>query len=242
MIARRLLIGVAALFAIVVSPFDQPTAGAGTSTCYGTPANGRIEGAVRMPASGDNFAPYCWACIAALRTYAHRLVIDTSVAAYEQLATSHPKIVWIYGEIGGPNGGSFKPHRTHQNGLSVDYMVPVLIEHDGKRTPGRLPIHAMNRFGYDEDFDKRGRQKVPDGSGTRIIDFDAIAAHILALDRQARKRKGRVARVLFAPDLQDDLFKTPTGRKLRGKIRFNKNQTWVRHDDHYHVDFAFPCK
>jgi penicillin-insensitive murein endopeptidase len=29
---------------------------------------------------------------------------------------------------------------------------------------------------------------------------------------------------------------------LKQNLRFMKNKPWVRHDEHYHVDFAVPCK
>jgi len=219
---------------------------AGQSTCFGTPATGRIEGAVRMPAQGRNFRPYCWPCIPALRTYGHDKAIAATVAAYADLARSHPDVTFVYGEIGLPWGGRFPPHRTHRNGLSVDFMVPVRAgENPDALAPAVLPTHALNRFGYDEEFDRAGRQRQDRASGKplwRAIDFDALAAHLLALDRQARAKGGRVARVILAPDLQDDLFRAEGGAEVRRRLRFNRRQTWVRHDDHYHVDFAFPCK
>ena len=29
---------------------------------------------------------------------------------------------------------------------------------------------------------------------------------------------------------------------LKDNIQFSKRRSWVRHDEHYHVDFAIPCK
>ncbi|RZM80367.1 hypothetical protein C3B51_12470 [Pseudoalteromonas rubra] len=29
---------------------------------------------------------------------------------------------------------------------------------------------------------------------------------------------------------------------LKENIQFSKKRSWVRHDEHYHVDFAIPCK
>ena len=36
-----------------------------------------------------------------------------------------PDTVYKYTETGFENGGKFRPHKTHQNGLSVDFMTPV---------------------------------------------------------------------------------------------------------------------
>ena len=33
------------------------------------------------------------------------------------------------------------------------------------------------------------------------------------------------------------MFKTKKGKRLKSKFAWNKKQVWVRHDDHYHVDF-----
>lgn len=52
---------------------------------------------------------------------------------------------------------------------------------------------------------------------------------------------GRVRRVILAPDLQDDLRRAQGGARLFQRLAFSRRPSWVRHDDHYHVDFDFPC-
>jgi penicillin-insensitive murein endopeptidase len=47
--------------------------------------------------------------------------------------------------------------------------------------------------------------------------------------------------VIFEPPLLKRLRKAPSGRKLKG-INFMNTRAWFRHDQHYHVDFAVPCK
>ena len=128
-----------------------------------------------------------------------------------------------------PWGGRFRPHRTHRNGLSFDFMVPLK---DGRRFSG----HLFNRFGYDQEFDADGRAVAGD------IDFGAMIRHLTLLDHHARAAGGRVRRVFFAPDLQDDLFRATGGYELARSFRFNARPSWVRHDQHYHVDFDFPCQ
>ena len=50
-------------------------------------------------------------------------------------------------------------------------------------------------------------------------------------------------RVIFDPQLQPLLFDTEIGRLLKkNNITFSKKRSWVRHDDHYHVDFIVPCE
>lgn len=121
-------------------------------------------------------------------------------------------------------------------------MVPVLQGKSRKTAkPGQLRRSPMNRFGYSETFDSAGVEKLADGT-FRYIDFDVIADHLLALDQQARKRGGKIWRVILAPNLQDDLFRTKRGQLVRKRLKFNRNAAWSRHDDHYHVDFSFPCR
>jgi len=179
-----------------------------------------------MPASGANFSSYCLPCIAALRTFAREPVIDSVVAAYGDVAVSHSSTKFLYGEIGLPNGGRFRPHRTHRQGLSVDLMVP-LKEGEVMQTSVR------NRYGYDVEFDAQGRGEQGE------IDFTALSSLIVALEKQAKMRDGKIRRIFFAPDLQPELREASSG--TLSDIRFNKRQSWVRHDDHIHVDFSFPC-
>lgn len=38
------------------------------------------------------------------------------------------------------------------------------------------------------------------------------------------------------------LFATHRGAYLQQNLAFMKGKPWVRHDEHYHVDFSVPCK
>ena len=220
------MIGALAIAGALLLPVADAVGSVAGPRCYGETNDGRVVGAKRMPISGANFETYCLPCVLALRTYGHAPAIDATVEAYDELARTAPSARFVYGEIGFPWGGRFRPHRTHRNGLSFDFMVP-LVE-------GTLPTGIGNRFGYDEAFDADGV-----GQGGRV-DFSALAAHLRALEVAAEARGGGIALVVLAPDLQDDLFAVDPG--LRSAMRFNRNPSWVRHDDHYHVDFAFPCE
>ena len=55
-------------------------------------------------------------------------------AAYASLAVSDPAKKYVYGESGWPAGGRIRPHRTHQNGTAVDFMVPV-VDATGRSVP-----------------------------------------------------------------------------------------------------------
>lgn len=197
------------------------------SESVGTTNDGRLIHGKRLPSAGRNFRTYSRLGSALGRTAVHSRVRAAILDAYTELVETQPETRYVYGETGWPWGGRFRPHRTHQNGLSVDFMVPV--RRGGQ--PATLPTHGFNKLGYGVEFDARGR------SGSLAIDFDAIAAHLRALDDAARDHGLGIALVVFAPDLQELLFQTGLGAPLRGRLRFNVDPSWVRHDDHYHVDF-----
>ncbi len=205
---------------------DQP------STCYGTIGKGKLENGHLLPTEGKNFKTYSMEATENGYTTAHSRVADIVVAAYEWMSMRQPMQTLIYADASLPEGGKFPPHVTHQNGTSVDFMVPVLNQ-DG--LPAQLERTAENRWGYDIVFDENGRY------GDYIIDFETMAMHIYALQLKAKEHRSRVARVIFAPELRPLLFDTEYGPKLKD-INFYKKAAKVRHDEHYHVDFKIKCQ
>ncbi|MCP4137002.1 MAG: replication initiation protein [bacterium] len=167
------------------------------STCYGTPRIGYLKHGKRLPFWGSNFTSYGFHGIRLGRTYVHSRVYRVIVAAYESLAKTHPGKKFMYGEAGLESGGRIESHKTHRNGLSVDFFVPVL---DKNNVSCYLPTEVDNNLGYDFEFNKKGKFR------EFRIDFTAMAAHIAALYRETKK------------------------------------SSYVRHDEHYHIDFAVPCK
>lgn len=203
------------------------------STCYGTTSAGRLEHGVRLPPSGGNFEGYSSVARFAGRTYVHSAVKEIVVSSYQTLEKAQPGKVFKYAETGWKQGGQFKPHKTHKNGLSVDFMVPVI---DSKARSVHLPTNPLNKFGYNIEFSKNGTY---DGL---TIDYEAMAAHIVSLHREARRRGYDLWRVIFAPELQPNLYLTEHAEYLRSNIQFSKKPSWVRHDEHYHIDFDVPCE
>lgn len=203
------------------------------SICYGTTSDGRIENAVQLPSDGKNFIGYSSVARLAGRTYVHSEVSKIIISAYKELETEQPDKVYKYAETGFEQGGQFKPHKTHRNGLSVDFMTPV-IDKSGKSI--HLPTNPLNKFGYNIEFDKNDQYE------DMNIDYEALAAHVVSLHQQAVKRGYDLWRVIFDPKLQPKLYKTKYADYLRKNIQFSTRPSWVRHDEHYHVDFAIPCK
>lgn len=203
-----------------------------SSICYGTTSNGRLEAGLQLPKSGSNYEGYSSLARLLGRTYVHSTVMKIMLNTYKNLETEQPGNQFKYAETGFKKGGKFKPHKTHQNGLSVDFMVPVLNT-DGQSV--HLPTHPFNKFGYNIEFDKKGNY-----NGLKI-DFDALAAHIVQLHKEAKKQGHDLWRVIFDPELQPLLFKTKYGDYLKKNVVFSRKRSWVRHDEHYHVDFLIPC-
>lgn len=203
------------------------------SICHGTTSNGRLENGVKLPHSGTNYTSYSSTAEFLGRTYVHSKVHDIIIASYQYLETIAPSKVYKYAESGFEEGGKFSPHKTHQNGLSVDFMVPVL-DKNGKSV--HLPTNPFNKFGYNIEFDQKGRYD------EFTLDYEAMAAHIMSLHKVAGNEGVKIWRVIFDPKLQPFLFKTKYGNYLKKNIHFSQRRSWVRHDEHYHVDFIVKCK
>jgi penicillin-insensitive murein endopeptidase len=222
-----------ALFLLMVVVVPMPLALGAESQCYGTISNGRIENSVKLPVSGKNFSVYSSLGSAAGRTYIHSKVAKVIVETYAKLAKTQPSIAYIYGETGWQSGGRFRPHRTHQNGLSVDFFVPV---RNAAGNPVPLPTGITNKLGYNIEFGRTGKYD------EYAIDFPALAEHLYQLQKVAQENGVGISRVIFDSTYMPKLFATLRGPYLQKTLPFMKGKPWVRHDEHYHVDFSIPCK
>ncbi len=112
-------------------------------------------------------------------------------------------------------------------------MVPVV---DTNRNSVPLPTGITNKFGYDIEFDSDARYR------DLTIDFEAIAEHLYALHRSSTAAEVSISRVIFDHSYLPQLYATRRGRFVKEKIPFMVGKPWIRHDEHYHVDFNVPCK
>jgi len=101
------------------------------SRSIGTPAQGELHDGKRLPSRGENFRAYSDLGALLGRNAVHHKVRDAVLEAYAELARDHADVTFVYGETGWPGGGRFEPHRTHQNGMAVDFFVPVR-DRDGR--------------------------------------------------------------------------------------------------------------
>lgn len=202
----------------------------GASQCHGTVAQGRIDGAVKLPLEGPNFRAYSPLAASLGRTHVHERIAAVLVQAFATLQREQPDLRLVYGETGKPRGGPMPPHRTHQNGLSVDLFVPVR-DAAGRSVP--LPTPVSLRFGYDIEFDAQGRWK------DHRIDFQALGAWLRALREAGQAQRAPIARVILEPAYQARVI--ALAPELQS-LPWMKAKPWVRHDEHFHVDFAVACK
>ncbi len=197
---------------------------------YGQGSCGKLSGGTALPCSGPNFEACSVLACALGRNYLHPLATETLLEAYSTLAKQPSSRRWQYGDLGFQNGGRLRPHRTHQSGRAADFFVPVV---DAAGAPALVPISATNRFGYGVEFSENGRL------GELRIDWHALTDHLLALEAAGRARGVGLERIILAPELRDLLLGADP-RAARFRDRFMKGPAWVRHDEHYHVDFSLP--
>lgn len=203
------------------------------SIAKGSVGNGSLAHATLIPFEGSNYVYFDKSSYLGGRAFTHNKVAEITLATYAALEKQGVQRTFRVMEFSRKEGGKIFPHRTHQNGLSVDFMMPKMK--DGK------PYYELDKKGashYMLEFDKDGAWS--EDSSVKI-DFDMAAKHILELDKQARKSGMRIDKVIFNTNLRDNLYATPNGKKLRKSgIYLTRNLSRLineLHDDHYHVDF-----
>jgi penicillin-insensitive murein endopeptidase len=92
------------------------------------------------------------------------------------------------------------------------------------------------RAGYGLEFDSNGCL------GSPRIDFESVAAHLLAIQEAARRNSLRIERVIIAPRYIPLLEARSSGQRIGDSIPFMRTEAWIRHDEHYHVDFGLVSK
>lgn len=208
-------------------------AGEPESTSLGTPAHGSLQNGVSLPPAGDGFVTYSTLGNWLGRQYVNSRVRDTLFAAFGALHSAQPDRTYVVGETGLRNGGRFRPHRSHQNGLSVDVLMPLRSSSGARML---MPTNAWQKFGYSMEFDAEGRAE------GMAIDFASLAEFLAELKRQAPAHGLTIERIIVAPEYVDRVL-SAGGRDL-GSLSglFMRRPAWVRHDEHVHVDFKVAGK
>jgi penicillin-insensitive murein endopeptidase len=205
----------------------------GVSQTKGTVSKGLLMNAWLIPYSGKNFEYFSSKSYLLGRAFVHSKLHGTVVNAYQKLEKKLPNRKFRIMECSNQKGGKLHPHRTHQNGLSIDFMMPLKMN--------KKPYYELDDIGashYWLDFNSKGEYK----KNTAVkIDFEVLAQHILMLKEVGKKHGVRIKKVIINTDLKDELFATPSGKKLKNSgVYIVKSLTPLingLHDDHYHIDF-----
>ena len=208
----------------------------GASKSLGQVRNGTLENAWLLPFRGANFRYFSPLSYYLLdNAYTHSSVYQAILDAYQTCEETCPDMRFRLMELSHKTGGQMLIHRTHQNGMSADFMVPKM--RDGEQVRG---YDKLGLWHYLLDFTETGSLTF---DPSVKIDFETMGKHILALDEAARGNGLRIKKIILRIELKDDFFQTESGRKVKDRgIYFAQSLSgWANrvHDDHYHVDFEF---
>lgn len=203
------------------------------STSKGTVSNGSLEHGQIFPFSGTNYHYFDTSSYLASRCFVHSNVKACVLETYKKLEKTAPGRLFGIMECSNKHGGKIAPHRTHQNGLSVDFMTPLIK--DGKPYTDLDFVGAQH---YLMNFDANGRYE---DDPAVSIDFELMAQHLLTLIETAKNNGLSIEKIIWKTELRDELFATESGKKLQQSgVYITTNLTPLinaLHDDHYHVDF-----
>ncbi len=208
------------------------------SKSTGDPHNGTLINGKILPFRGENYRYFDTASYLGGRAFLHGHVLTAIMQSYDSLAINHPGRIFTIMECSNKDGGKIPPHRTHQNGLSVDFMVPVI-----RNGLADYQLDTIGASHYLLTFDDEGKYV----SDPKLqIDFDLIAEHILILQEAAEKNGLAIEKIIFKMELKDELYNSKFGKELKNSgIYVTKNLSSLinsLHDDHYHIDFHFISK
>lgn len=203
------------------------------STSIGSPGNGTLKNAKILPPKGKNFFYFDSASYAQDRAFTHSIVREILLNTYEELDVLYPGRIFGIMEASNKNGGKMDPHRTHQNGMSIDLMYPKL--------KNNVPYRGLDTIGFMHyllDFDDEG---IFHDDASICIDFPTTAHHIYLLSEEAENLNYKIDKVIVYTAYLDKLLNTPYGKLLKRKGIYFAQKLSPKinslHDDHFHVDF-----
>lgn len=203
------------------------------SISTGTVSAGKLENGKLIPFHGANFIYFDTLSYLSGRAFVNDKVKKTILETYKEFEIIKPERHFCMMECSNQHGGQLYPHHTHQNGLSVDFMSPLLKD--------SIPYCGLDALGADHywlDFDADGNYL---NDKTISVYFNLIAEHILVLEKKARIYGLKISKVIIKIEFKDNLLATENGKILANSgIYIVKNLTTLinsLHDDHYHIDF-----
>lgn len=132
----------------------------------GSVSRGSLQNGTLIPFSGSNFMCFDTASYLSGRAFTHKLVAQTVINTFKTFELNGEKRKFSIMEFSNEHGGKMFPHRTHQNGMSADMMMP--LQKGGKPYYGLDDLGAMH---YLLEFNKEG-QYINDTAIS--IDFEMV--------------------------------------------------------------------
>jgi penicillin-insensitive murein DD-endopeptidase len=203
------------------------------SISKGSVGKGSLDSACLLPYEGGNYKYFSKRSYIYGRAFVNLKVEEILTASFDTLASLCPKRTFYIMEGSNEHGGKIDPHRTHQNGTSIDLMIPLKKQGEIYTKLDTIDVdHYLLKFNTDGQW-------LEDLSVE--IDFETLALEILTIQQQAKLKGCSIQKVILNTNLQDELFETSYGQKLRESgIYFTKNLDKIindLHDDHIHIDF-----
>lgn len=203
------------------------------SQSIGTTGNGKLINGKLLPSYGKNFQYFSEVSYFMGRAFVHHKVRDLLIESFDSLYIYFPKDTFYIMETSHKNGGKFFPHRTHQNGLSVDLMMPYLKNSEKYSGLDRMGIlHYSLQFTDNAQWEK-------DKSITP--DFEKIAFQLYMLNKLAAKNGLQIAKIIIKTEWVPYLLATKNAKKYQlHKLPFVRSLAKIvneQHDDHFHLDF-----
>ena len=203
------------------------------SISIGKVNEGKIINACLLPFTGENFSYFSKESYLAKRAFIHCEIKKILITSFILLKEQIPDRRFYIMEASKEEGGKISPHRTHQNGTSIDLMVPLKKDN--------IPYIELDTIGIDHyllQFTNKGEYSE---NYSIQIDFDALAQEILAIQTTAVKNGWKIDKVILKTELQSLLFKSKYKNELMDSgIYFTKKLENIindLHDDHIHIDF-----
>lgn len=203
------------------------------SQSIGTVSNGRLINGKLFPFKGTNFEYFDKNSYLAGKGFTHSIVKNIVLNSYKELETSIPNRQFKIMECSHQHGGKLQPHRTHQNGTSIDFMMPLIRDNQ--------PYYELDNMGFAHyllSFNDQGEYSL---DSSISIDFESVNIHLLSLENHARELGYKIKKVIIKIELKDELFAAKNGKKLKeSNVYLVRNLSPLinsLHDEHYHVDF-----
>ena len=203
------------------------------SISLGTVSNGSLQNGKLIPFKGKNFYYFDTSSYINERAFVNDKLKKVIIATYKQLDTLFPSRNFVVMECSNKNGGKISPHKTHQNGLSIDFMIPLM-----KNNKAYYALDSLGANHYLLNFENNGCYSQDKSIS---VDFNLLAKYISTIEKNARKQGLKISKVILKTEYKNHLFASTNGENLKKmNIYFAMSLTPLLnalHDDHFHVDF-----